>query len=62
MTKNEFELLEDWIKYHGFIFGLDNIHILDGSDDPRIFELYKKYVPLGLNVHHSDTGLDQEIF
>lgn len=58
MTRNEVELLEDWIKYHGYIFGLDNIYILDGSDDVRIFDLYEKYKLLGLNVSHTNTGLN----
>lgn len=58
MTRNEFGLLEEWIKYHGFLFGLENIHVLDGSDDPRIFAIYDKYTAAGLNVHHSTTGLN----
>lgn len=58
MTKNEFELLEDWLKYHGHLFGLGNIHVLDGSDDDRVFAIYERYRAKGLNVHHSSTGLD----
>jgi hypothetical protein len=58
MTKNEIELLEDWLKYHGYLFGLENIHVLDGSDDQRVFEVYDKYKPHGLNVHFSSTGLN----
>ena len=58
MTKNEIELLEDWLKYHGHLFGLENIHVLDGSDDQRVFDVYDKYKPLGLNVHFSSTGLN----
>ena len=59
MTKNEIELLEDWLKYHGYLFGLENIHVLDGSDDQRVFEVYDKYKPLGLHVHFSSTGLNE---
>jgi hypothetical protein len=58
MTKNEIELLEDWLKYHGYLFGLENIYVLDGSDDERVFEIYQRYKPLGLNVYHSSTGLN----
>jgi hypothetical protein len=58
MTKNEIELLEDWLKYHGYLFGLENIHVLDGSDDQRVFDIYDKYKPLGLRVHFSSVGLN----
>lgn len=57
MTKNETEFLEDWIRYHGYLFGLENIHVLDGSNVPSIFDIYGKYEPRGLNVHHSSSGL-----
>ena len=33
MTKNEIRFIEDWIKYHGYLIGFENIHIIDGSDD-----------------------------
>lgn len=59
MTKNELELLEDWLTYHGHFFGLQNIHVLDGSDDPRVDEIYDRFRPLGLNVHFSSSGLNQ---
>ena len=58
MTKNELELLEDWLTYHGHLFGLQNIHVLDGSDDSRVLEIYDRFRPLGLNVHFSASGLD----
>lgn len=58
MTKNEIEQLEDWLKYHGYLFGLENIHVLDGSDDHRVLDVYDRYKPLGLHVHFSSTGLN----
>lgn len=58
MTKDEFELLEDWLDYHGHIFGFHNIYVLDGSTDTRISDIYDKYRPHGLHVNHSRTGLN----
>jgi len=58
MTKNELGLLEDWLKYHGYLFGLENIYVLDGSDDDRVIEIYDSYKPLGLNVYYSSIGLN----
>ena len=58
MTRNEIELIEDWLKYHGFLFGFENICILDGSDDQRVFDIYNKYKTFGLHVKISSTGLN----
>lgn len=58
MTKNELELLEDWLKYHGYLFGFENIYVLDGSDDDRVFAIYDRYKMEGLNVHYSSNGLN----
>ena len=59
MTKNEPEMIEDWLIYHGYLFGLENIHILDASDDQHVIGIYEKYQAWGLNVHFSACGLDQ---
>ena len=58
MTRNEPELIEDWIRYHAHFFGMDNIHILDGSDNDFVLSVYEKFRPKGLNVHYSRSGLD----
>jgi len=58
MTKNEVELLEDWLDYHASLFGANNIYVLDGSDDPRISNIYEAYRPKGINVFYSRTGLN----
>ncbi|MCE8018922.1 hypothetical protein HOP51_02140 [Halomonas sp. MCCC 1A11036] len=43
-TKNESELLEDWIKHHGDIFGIENLVIFDNdSDDIKVLDIYEKY-------------------
>lgn len=59
LTKNESYFIDDWIKYHGYLFGLNNIHVLDGSDDKKTLDVYKKFEPLGLNVHYSTAGLNE---
>lgn len=58
MTKNETALIEDWIKYHGYLFGLENIHVFDGSDDKEVLDIYARYIPLGLKVHYSPANLN----
>jgi len=59
LTKNEPELLESWIKYHGHFFGLGNIYVLDGSDDSQVLRVYEKFQPLGLTVTFSSSGLNE---
>lgn len=58
LTKNEALYIEDWIKYHGYLFGYKNLFILDGSDDKHVLEIYKKYIDKGLNVNYSSSGLN----
>lgn len=42
-TKNEVELLEDWIEHYGKMFGYESIIILDNySDEPSAHEVYSK--------------------
>ena len=58
MTKNEKELIEDWIIYHTHLFGIDNIHILDGSDDEEVLKVYERFIIKGLNVRFSEANLN----
>ncbi|GEC62086.1 hypothetical protein GOX01_24170 [Gluconobacter oxydans] len=54
MQKNESKLLEAWIKYYGYLFGFDNLYILDnGSNESDIFEILNKYQKIGVNVDFS---------
>lgn len=59
MTKNEIGLIEDWLNYHVFLFGAENIYILDGSTDQRILNLYKSYEEIGVSIFSSRSHLDR---
>jgi hypothetical protein len=59
MTRNEHQFIENWIKYHGVLFGFENLYIIDWSDHESIFEIYRKYEKHGLNVFHSDANLNE---
>jgi len=58
MTKNEYLLIEDWIKYHGYLFGYENLYIIDASTDVRVLDVYKKYQNYGLNLIYDKTDLN----
>jgi len=48
-TKNEYDMIEDFIKFYGGLFGYENVVVIDNrSTDERVLEVYKKYMPLGL--------------
>lgn len=55
LVKDESELIEDFIVYHGSLFGFENIIIIDnGSTRKDVLEVYDKYRPYGIIV---DTDL-----
>lgn len=59
MTRNDLIFIEEWIIYHGYLFGLENLYIVDGSDDPEVLAVYDFYKVHGLNVHYSSSGLNE---
>jgi hypothetical protein len=51
LTKNEYDVIERFIQYYGFLVGFDNVHIIDnGSTNPLVLDVYDKYRKLGLHV------------
>jgi len=64
MTKNEYDLIEDFIIYYGYLFGYENIIIIDNnSTHATVAEVYKKYKPLGVTIYYEPnyTGANQGI-
>ena len=58
VTKNEYDLIEDFINYYGKIFGYENVIIIDnGSTNPIVLGVYEKYLPKGITIHHT-TGYE----
>lgn len=50
MQKNERELLDAWIQYHGFLFGYENLYIFDNGSDDDVQTKLKNYIEKGVNV------------
>ncbi len=46
MVKNENDIIEDWIVYHGCMFGWSNIYIIDNFSDDGTFEILQKFKEL----------------
>ena len=62
VTKNEHDLIEDFVIYYSELFGMENVHVIDDrSDHPGVLEVYERYARRGLRVHragpsYEDTG------
>jgi len=50
MQKNEDQLLDKWLDYHGFLFGFENLFVWDNGSDPHSLKVLKAYEALGVNV------------
>ena len=62
VTKNETDLIEDFVEYHGKIFGFSNLILIDNdSDCPVVLRLYGKFKRMGVIVekHPSYRGQSQ---
>lgn len=53
MQKNEGHNLEAWMKYHSYLFGYENIYIIDnGSSDKKTIDLLNMYERMGCNISY----------
>jgi hypothetical protein len=57
LSRDEYDLIEDFILYHSKIFGFNNIVIIDNmSTNKEVLDIYARYVPMGVTVHRHDGG------
>ena len=64
VTKNEYDLIEDFILYHGYLVGYENIVLIDNeSTDTSVLDIYEKYKKKGITVYTEGnyTGENQGI-
>lgn len=54
MVKNEVDIVDDWIKYHGTIFGYSNLYIIDNMSDDGTYERILKYIENGIQIYRKD--------
>lgn len=51
LTKNEYDLVERFIQYYGYIFGYENIILVDNnSTNPGVLQIYDKYKKKGVTI------------
>lgn len=57
ITKDEYDLIEDFIMYYSKLVGLENIVIIDNnSTHPKVLSVYDKYLSLGLGALHKHSS------
>lgn len=50
-TKDEYDLIHDFLEYHGLVFGHENIVVVDnGSTHPEVLRVYEHFSALGTVV------------
>lgn len=60
LTKNEYDMIEDFLIYYGYLFGYENIVIVDNASDHQIvLDVYEKYSKFGVKVITEKRSFDQ---
>jgi len=51
VTRDEYDMIEDFILYYGHFFGYNNIIVIDNNSiNPIVLDVYKKYSSLGVTI------------
>jgi hypothetical protein len=59
MQRNEDLCLHPWCAWHGYLFGFENLYIIDhGSDDRTVQETLKRFEALGTHVARLPASAD----
>lgn len=54
MVKDEEDIIEYWIKYHGKMFGFDNIYIVDNMSTDGTYEKIVQYKNHGIHIYREE--------
>ncbi|NHO33710.1 glycosyltransferase family 2 protein [Acetobacter fallax] len=59
MQKDENLLLNAWFRYYGYLFGFENLVVLDnGSRDPSVLETLRMYERAGADIRHEHNRIE----
>ena len=60
LSRNEYDLIEDFLTYYGALVGFENIVVIDNdSDDGRVLQIYKEFVSRGVTLEKTSKGMTQ---
>ena len=57
MVKNEEDIILEWIVYHGKLFGINNLFIIDNYSEDNTFYFCQKFIKYGLKLIRKDNYL-----
>ncbi len=59
MQRDETLCLHPWLAYHGYLFGYDNLFVIDhGSDDRGVRETLRLFETLGVHMQRLPASAD----
>jgi hypothetical protein len=62
MQRNEEDCLDPWLRYHGYLFGYDNLFVLDhGSTSLAVLRTLERYRRLGVHVSALPADADYRL-
>lgn len=59
MVKDEVDIVEDWILYHGNLFGFDNLYIVDNMSTDGTYEVILNYIKKGVKLSRHPNYLEK---
>ena len=59
MVKDEDDIVEDWILYHGTIFGYENLYIVDNISNDNTYAIIQNYEKKGVNIYSHPNYLEK---
>lgn len=59
MAKDENDIVEDWILYHGTIFGYHNLYIVDNESTDGTYDIIKNYEEKGVHIYSHPNYLEK---
>lgn len=57
IVKNEDDIVREWIEYHGFIFGFENLYIIDNESTDNTYNICKEYITKGIHSEQKSNYL-----
>jgi len=62
MVKDECDIIRDWILYHGFLFGYNNLFIIDNMSIDGTYEIINEFLDKGINIYRESNYSEKGTF
>jgi hypothetical protein len=62
MVKDECDIIREWIVYHGYVFGFENLFIIDNNSTDGTFEIMQEFLEKGIHISREDDYKKKGIY